>query len=256
MTTESLSALLVASLLLGVGGAPHCAGMCGGIASSFSFAIPEPLRQGRKLWVWQGLFSAGRVTTYTAMGAVAGALSHQLLSRLPAPNMAIGLGLSAIFMLLLAAHFAGKQAGLHLVEAAGKRLWQRIQPATRGLMPVDQPLKAYLLGVLWGWLPCGLIYSALALAATSGTAISGALIMAVFGIVTVFPVATTGVIASRLTQFRKGMWPQISVAIALIMALLFAYFAWQASVHPHQHGAHTTPSSTLNTSPTHPTHHH
>ncbi|MGJ3255412.1 MAG: sulfite exporter TauE/SafE family protein, partial [Alcanivorax sp.] len=195
---ESLLTLLASAVLLASAGSVHCIGMCGGISSALTFSIPESRRQGKSLWGWQLLFGIGRVTTYMVLGSLAGMLGKVLLDWLPGPSMAIGLSLSGVLMLLLSGYLLGQGVWLKKLEGIGAGLWRRLQPLTRRLLPVDRPLKALALGGLWGLLPCGLIYTALALAVTAGSALAGALVMLVFGVVTVIPAAITGVIASRL----------------------------------------------------------
>ncbi|MCG8392733.1 MAG: sulfite exporter TauE/SafE family protein [Pseudomonadales bacterium] len=236
-THDSLAALLVSAALVASAGSIHCIGMCGGISSALTFSIPEARRQGKSLWGWQCLFGAGRVTTYVILGALAGLLGGALLDRLPGPSMAVGLTLSGVLMLLLSGYLLGRGNLLKRLEGLGKKLWRRLQPLTRRLLPVDHPGKALLLGGLWGLLPCGLIYTALALAATAGSALSGALIMLVFGVITIIPVATTGVIASQLQRFRQGIWPRVAASATFLLALVFFWQAWAMSQHPmHHHG--------------------
>lgn len=249
MTNEALFPLLASAALIASAGSVHCIGMCGGISSALTFSIPEARRQGMALWGWQLLFGLGRVGTYCALGALAGALGGLFLAQLPSPSMAAGLTLSGILMLLLSAYLLGRGGLLQRVEKIGQRLWRGLQPVTRKLMPIDHPAKALALGALWGFLPCGLIYTSLALAATAGSALAGTLVMLCFGIITVAPVATTGVLASQLQRFRRGAWPALASVLTLCLALLFF---WQAWVMTQQgHGAHAMHSSTppVSTSP-------
>ena len=230
---ESLLTLLASALLLASAGSVHCIGMCGGISSALTFSIPESRRQGKSLWGWQLLFGIGRVSTYMVLGSLAGMLGKALLDWLPGPSMAIGLTLSGILMLLLSGYLLGQGVWLKKLEGIGSGLWRRLQPLTRRLLPVDHPLKALALGGLWGLLPCGLIYTALALAVTAGSAPAGALVMLVFGIVTIIPVAITGVIASRLQHFRNGIWPKVAASLTFLLALAFFWQAWSMSQMPH-----------------------
>ncbi|HBC17791.1 MAG TPA: sulfite exporter TauE/SafE family protein [Alcanivorax sp.] len=230
---ESLLTLLASALLLASAGSVHWIGMCGGISSALTFSIPESRRQGKSLWGWQLLFGIGRVSTYMVLGSLAGMLGKALLDWLPGPSMAIGLTLSGILMLLLSGYLLGQGVWLKKLEGIGSGLWRRLQPLTRRLLPVDHPLKALALGGLWGLLPCGLIYTALALAVTAGSAPAGALVMLVFGMVTVIPVAITGVIASRLQHFRNGIWPKVAASLTFLLALAFFWQAWSMSQMPH-----------------------
>ncbi len=246
MNPESLLALLASSAIIAATGSIHCVGMCGGISSALTFAVPERQRQGGALWWWQAILGMGRVTTYTLLGLLAGVLGNKLLGWLPGPSMAFGLALSGVLMLLLAMHLSGKGGLLAHLERLGQGLWRTLQPLTRKLMPLDHPLKAWLLGMLWGFLPCGLVYTALALAATSGEAFTGGAVMAVFGAITVIPVATTGVVASQLQAFRGPKARKIAVGLTLVLAVLFLFMAWQMANGEghamHQHAAKLEPT--------------
>nr|WP_281502045.1 sulfite exporter TauE/SafE family protein [Alcanivorax sp. S6407] len=221
--------MLASSALIAATGSIHCVGMCGGISSALTFTIPEQQRKGISLWLWQITLGLGRISTYIVFGGLAGMLGEQLLNLLPGPAMALGLALSGVLMLLLALHLAGKGGMLAQLERLGQGVWRRLQPLTKKLLPLDHPIKAYALGALWGFLPCGLVYTALALAATSGGALPGALIMAVFGVITIVPVATTGVVASQLQGFRSPGARKAAVALTLLLAVGFLVMAWQMS---------------------------
>ncbi len=248
-TPESLTALLASAFLLATAGSVHCIGMCGGISSALTFSIPPSQRRGRALWGWQLLFGAGRISTYATLGALAGLLGQTMMGWLPGPSMAIGLTLSGILMVLLSAYLLGRGQGLKRLESLGMRLWQRLQPLTRRLLPIDHPLKAFALGLLWGLLPCGLVYTALALAITAGSAPAGMLIMLCFGVVTVLPVATTGVIASQLQRFRTGAWPVVAALLTGLLALVFFWQAWVMSYQSSHHHHHGSPANAMPHSP-------
>lgn len=242
--TESLLALLASAVLLASAGSVHCIGMCGGISSALTFSIPEQRRQGKSLWGWQLLFGIGRVSTYVVLGGLAGALGQVLLDWLPGPSMAIGLALSGVLMVLLSGYLLGRGLLLKKLEGIGSGLWRRLQPLTRQLLPVNHPAKALALGGLWGLLPCGLVYTALALAITSGSALAGALVMLCFGTITVIPVAITGVIASQLQHLRTGVWPKVAALLTFLLALVFFWQAWSMSQGSHagHHGAAPSPA--------------
>jgi len=146
---------LSTAFLLGLLGASHCLVMCGGISAATGMA-----NNGQRRIGYIFLFNGGRIASYTIAGALVSLLglwladSHQLAQqvlRLIAGIMLILMGLyvSRIWMLLTR------------FEAAGKVVWDKIQPLTSALLPVTTPSKALSLGLLWGWLPCGLIYSTL-----------------------------------------------------------------------------------------------
>lgn len=251
MSEALLSSLAAAALLAGTGGL-HCAAMCGGIASALTFSIPSDKRQGKKLWVWQLLYGSGRVGTYVLLGAGAGALGDGLLRHLSSQHFHWPALLSATIMLLLAIQLLGKKSPLIHLEKVGTHVWRRIQPLLRGLMPVDHPVKALALGGLWGFMPCGLLYSALMLAAGSASAPTGALTMLVFGIITIPPVASAGVFAGKLRHLREGVGRPVALVLTLLVAALFFYQALGG--HHDEHHADHEPVHETHSEPYVPAH--
>lgn len=162
-------------LLLGVASGVHCVGMCGGFVAAFngipirkSGSEPDFLRGRRSL-----AFNTGRITSYSAAGALAGFLGAQLTSLTGAQTFLYAL--ANVLLVFIGLHLAGGFSG---VEKIGLPLWRRLQPyAARAIGG-----NAYVAGLFWGWLPCGLAYAALAVAALAGSAAGGAAAMAAYGI--------------------------------------------------------------------------
>ena len=231
----TLAESVSAATLLALAGAGHCLGMCGGISMGLSMAVTESQRRGRKLWWWQCLFAAGRVTTYSVLGLIAGGMGQWLLDALPAAGQVAWL-LSAVLMLLTGLMLFGHDIGLRGLEKIGLRVWRRIQPLTRSLVPIRHAWQALLLGGLWGFLPCGLLYTALALAVASGNTWHGGSIMLVFGLVTVPPVAVGGVATGLLAILRRQGWRRMTAIMTLLMA---GWLFWQGLSGAHgQHSGH------------------
>ncbi|SOB97826.1 hypothetical protein SAMN05877962_103173 [Alloalcanivorax xenomutans] len=235
MIVDPLTVALTGALALGVGGALHCAGMCGGIAAALSFSIPEERRRGSRLIAWQSLFGSGRLLSYAGLGAIAGGLGGQLASGPASGGWHWPALLSALLMVLLTAHFLGHSAPIRALERLGAGLWRRLSPLTRRLMPVDHPLKALALGGLWGFLPCGLLYSALVLAAGTGEWADGALVMGMFGATTLLPVGAAGVFGGQLSRLRRGPARYVAAAMTLALALVFLQHGLPGDVHAHHH---------------------
>ncbi len=253
MNEALLSSLAAAALLAGTGGL-HCAAMCGGIASALTFSIPSDKRQGKKLWAWQLLYGSGRVGTYMLLGTGAGALGDGLLRHLSSQHFHWPALLSAAIMLLLAVQLLGKSSPLVHLEKVGGHVWRRIQPLLKGLMPVDHPLKALALGGLWGFMPCGLLYSALMLAAGTASPLGGALTMLVFGLITIPPVASAGVFAGKLRHLREGVGRPVALLLALLVAAVFLYQGLTG--HHHDDHSDTAHSHEAPHTELEQTHHH
>lgn len=225
-----LTDTLIAAVLLALAGAGHCLGMCGGISLSLSMAVPEAQRSGLQLWRWQCLFASGRLTSYALLGALAGGFGQALVAIFPRAGQ-LGWLLAAVLMLMLGLMLLGHDVGLARLERLGLGLWRRLQPSMQRLIPLRHGYQALLLGLFWGFLPCGLLYTALAFAAASHGAASGALVMLVFGLVTVVPVAVGGVATGMLTLLRRAGWRRLTAVLTLVMA---GWLFWQAAGH-HGH---------------------
>lgn len=176
-----MTLLAFPALVMGLLGSAHCAVMCGPVAASLCTRPKASLA-----------FNAGRILTYVALGVVAGAFGAMV------PFFAVALRpIAAIALVALGLHLAGVSSIFTKVERIGLPLWKRLAPLTK------KPLHTTLLGAIWGFVPCGLVYTALTVAATSGSALAGALTMLAFGIGTLPAMAAAMTVARRVLRFRK-----------------------------------------------------
>ncbi len=215
---------LVAALLLGLTGSPHCAGMCGGIIGAFTLGIAP----GRHPLAFQLAYNGGRILSYMLMGALAGLVADTAAQRFGAPPV-LGRWLSGVFLLALGLYLSGWWRGLAYLERMGAHLWRRIEPLGRRLLPVATPARAWLLGLLWGWLPCGMVYTALAGALAQGSALNGALWMVAFGAGTLPMTLALGSGAQRIAA-RPSLRQAAGV---LVMVLGIVTLAAPDSLHTH-----------------------
>jgi sulfite exporter TauE/SafE len=213
-----MSALAAAAFAAGLLGGVHCAGMCGGIVGSLSAAARGPAL-ARQL-----AFNGGRVASYAIAGSIAGAAGG--LARASAPALGVQVALFLIanaLMMLLGLYVAGWGRVLARLEAVGGALWRRLQPLARRVMPIDTTMKAAMAGALWGWVPCGLVYSMLTLALASGDMASGALVMAAFGLGTLPNLLAAGFAAQRLLAIRRVPWVRRGAGVAIIALALVGF---------------------------------
>ena len=202
----------LALFIVGLLGGTHCVGMCGGIVGALSMSGPSrlPLHLA---------YNAGRIASYTAAGALAGALSGASMALAGQLPLRLVLYVLANLMLVgLGCYLMGMTRALAFTERVGQNLWKRIQPATRRFLPARTVFQAFPLGLLWGWLPCGLVYSALATALTAGSAGKGALQMLAFGLGTLPNLLLAGFLLARLRR-----WVQ-QQAVRVVAGLLVAAF--------------------------------
>jgi len=193
--------VLGAAFVTGLLGSAHCFGMCAGISGLF--AVNANI-QSLKTQVPKAItYNTGRVISYAFLGVVVALLGKGAVDSIPALGPPVRLA-SGILIILVGLQLAFNWRLLAPLETAGAKIWQRIAPAAKGLVPVETLPQALGLGLIWGWLPCGLVYSVLLLAATTTDAAAGGLVMVAFGIGTMPAMIATGVSASKIAQFMSG----------------------------------------------------
>lgn len=237
--------LLAAAATVGVAGAAHCLVMCGGIAAAGGAQLGQGGAYGQRALAGLG-FNLGRVACYVALGAAAGAIIGATAGRFPAGPLTAGLRIAAALLM------AGLGLSLLLrrdllgLERLGGRLWRRLRPLAGRALRLPPQLRFTALGALWGFLPCGLVYSALALAATAGSAAGAALTMLAFGLGTLPAMLAATWLGTSL--LRRWSGARTRTAAGLLM-LLFA--AWTAA-GPLPHLLAAGPDAPVGASP----HHH
>jgi sulfite exporter TauE/SafE len=214
--------------------------MCGGIVGAFSVAAPPAkafpiavVTQTRSLaFTPEGslrilAFNLGRITSYMIAGAVAG-----LLGSVPAlihitALQSIGYWLANVLLIALGLTLMNLWHGLARVESLGLWMWRRVQPLIRRFLPVETMWQAAALGSLWGWVPCGMVYSVLMTALLTGSALNGALVMLAFGLGTLPNLLLISKFSAALTQFGQYLWVRYLAASLLLIAGSFGlYRAW------------------------------
>ena len=192
-------AVFGAVFLTGLLGGVHCAGMCGGIITVLSG------QAGRGRWPLQLGYNAGRILSYTVAGALAGAAGSLglLLDGMLPIQLALYV-LANLMLIALGLYLAGVSRVAASLERLGLALWRRIQPLTRPLLPADTVPRALGLGLLWGWLPCGLVYGILLTSLLTGDPLNGAAIMAAFGLGTLPNLLLAGLALRSLTAVRRA----------------------------------------------------
>jgi sulfite exporter TauE/SafE len=214
---------LLSAFVVGLLGGVHCVGMCGGIVGALSFG----LRTERNLPILLA-YNVGRISSYTLAGALMGALGFYFSGLLPVQTaQKVLLSLAGLFLILMGLYLAGWWNVLSRVERVGGFLWRRIEPMGRGLLPVRSVRQGLLLGLLWGWLPCGLVYSALVWTVSAGGALEGALLMLAFGLGTLPNLLLMGVAAVQLDRWVK--LPAVRAAagtLVMVFGVLLLFDAW------------------------------
>ncbi len=199
----------IALFLVGLLGGAHCVGMCGGIVGALVMGAPAR-------WSMLLAYNAGRILSYGVAGAIAGALGAASLGlEGQVPARLILYLLANLMLIALGFYLLGVTQALAFTERAGQKLWRYLQPLTRRFLPAHTVAQAFPLGLLWGWLPCGLVYSALATALSAGSAKQGALLMLAFGLGTLPNLLLAGILLARLNEFVRR--PVVRLASGLLV---------------------------------------
>jgi sulfite exporter TauE/SafE len=197
--------------------------MCGGIVAALRMVSPK----GASAVPYTLAYNMGRIASYTIAGALTGALGNIAADYIPLANYALSL-LSGIMLLLLACYLGKWWTVLTVLESAGKGLFSKLQPLSKHFLPLKTPFSAIPYGFIWGWLPCGLVYSTLTWSLAAGNAFEGAGIMFFFGLGTL-PTLLAASAGSQyiIRSFQHNHFRQI---IAVIMAIYAAYLIHGAIV--------------------------
>lgn len=199
------------AFLLGLLGASHCLVMCGGIAAASSMST-----SGKPVLTYQLLFNSGRISSYALSGFLVSA-AGLWLSQDHLIAQTILRSIAGALLILMGLYVARWWMALTRLEQAGQFLWKFIQPVTRRLLPVTSAPKALSLGFLWGWLPCGLIYSTLAWVGAYGEPLEGAIAMACFGLGTLPGILSAGLLARQLSKLIQNQYFRSASGVLLII---------------------------------------
>lgn len=228
------AAAFTSALALGFLGSAHCFAMCGGIACALNLALaPAERRAKHRFALCIAGYQLGRILSYGIAGAIAAGLGGGLFSLLPpAAAPRLGIALQALVLIGLGLYLTGHwRTPLARLEAAGARLWGALAPLRRRLLPVRGPGGALRMGLVWGWLPCGLVYSALLFAFSTGRWWSGALYMLAFGLGTLPALLAASGAASWVKKLRTSQTPRRVVGWIMMSAGVFLGLAGIAHAH-------------------------
>lgn len=206
---------LFSFILIGLLSGAHCAGRCSGMTGAINASL-RPHANRRPLWL---AMTAGRLLSYMLAGSMAGLLGHLLLHPALAPQAMrlLLILLSGLMLVLMGISIAGRPAVIAWTERLGRPLWQVLQPAWRRSLPPVTRWRALHAGMLWGWLPCGLVYSVLISAIASAHPQTGALTMLAFGLGTVPNLLTIAWISGKWRHHFQN--PRIRLGSGLLIIL-------------------------------------
>jgi hypothetical protein len=224
-----------AAFLIGLLGGAHCVGMCGGIMGALVMAVPAEKRNAGQLFPMLLCYNIGRISSYCIAGGILGAFGWLLADQFAHAGIILRT-FAGLMLVAMGLYLASWWSGLRHLEKAGGALWQKIQPMVKRLMPVETPLHALMIGTLWGWLPCGLLYSALVWAAASANWQEAMNLMLFFGLGTLPAVMATGMFLDKIRSIVQSKGIRSGAAVLVIL-----YGVWTLPVVSSlimSHGSH------------------
>lgn len=214
---NNIAPILISAVLTGIAGSGHCIGMCGGIGTTLGLhaqRLPQIL-----------LYHTGRLLSYTVLGIVLGCLLPLLGAKPSLPTIGLWLRyVTSLLIIIIGIQLIISTTPLRILEKYGQTLWRPIAKCVQGLLPVRNLSDAFLLGTLWGLLPCGLIYSALGIAISTANPLSAGTIMLCFGIGTLPAMLGITLFSKQIGQWINFLWVRRILGGTLIIMALWITF--------------------------------
>ena len=224
---------LLSAFVIGLAGGLHCVVMCGGISGALGFAT------GRNYFTGVLAYNFGRITSYAFIGFIIGYTGWLIGTHSPWAHATLKI-ISGLLLILIGLRVSGVAKRFHFLEKGGAAIWQHISPLATSLFPIDSVTKAWLFGMVWGWLPCGLVYSALAWSVSNASSASNtAILMGCFGLGTLPWLMVTSIAGNNLARFTKAPAIKIIFTIALVSLGVISIAFTLMELSPTPDGAHS-----------------
>lgn len=228
-----MDSIYITAFIVGILGGVHCLGMCGGVVGGLTFSLESKVQTSWwRMMSFQLTYNLGRLTSYVIVGAIFGLFGASLGSVATfLPVQQLLQLLAGLFMIALGLYLGGWWFGVAKIERLGQKLWQHLAPYAQKMTPVRHYHQAWLYGLIWGWLPCGLVYSMLIMAMTAGSALAGAGVMLAFGLGTLPNLMLMGVFAFYFTRLSRMVWvKRIAGMSVMLMGIWQIYLAYSVSI--------------------------
>lgn len=223
----------ITALTIGFLGSTHCLGMCGGIVGALNSGLPETQNRSFLAQLSHHLtYNFGRMLSYGVAGVLAGLVGAQAQRFNLGNVLPIGGLIAGMFMVALGLYLAGWWRAVTGLETLGQYVWKYIQPLGQRFLPVKNPVHAFGLGLVWGWLPCGLVYSALALAMISASPERGGWMMLGFGLGTLPAVLIMGKASHHLSKIVRS---PVMRQVAGVSVMVFGIYTAVGAINGHSH---------------------
>lgn len=205
---------IISAFLAGLLSAAHCIGMCGSIVGALTLTIPN----NQSLWLYLLSYNLGRISSYTIAGLTVGFLGSAVINQFSLHYYHfLIVQFSGIFMIILGLYMGNWWKGLSALERIGAYLWCKLEPWGQAFIPVKKTWQAFGFGLIWGWLPCGLVYSILAFSLTSCNTQQGGILMLAFGVGTLPTTLALGATTKWIINFTNNSQVRKFVAMLIVI---------------------------------------
>ncbi|MCF7970463.1 MAG: sulfite exporter TauE/SafE family protein [Methylococcaceae bacterium] len=221
---QLISSPILIAFVIGLFSSLHCVSMCGSIIGTLSFSLKPEVRSNKtKMATFIFSYNLGRIFSYMLAGLAIGLIESIVTMPLGEAHGHQALKLiSALIITGAGFYIAGWFPSFAYIEKTGSRFWKTIEPYGRKLIPVATLKQAFLFGMVWGWIPCGLVYTALALAATSGDIVTSGLAMLAFGLGTLPAVIGTGLVSSFISRISSLRTTKQIIGMLLVLVAIIS----------------------------------
>jgi len=210
--------IYITAFIVGLLGGVHCVAMCGAVVGSLTFNLKAEVQVSliRQL-PYQLSYNLGRISSYTIMGLIFGWLGSLSLLADALPMKQILSLIAGLFMIALGLYIASWWNGIVIIERLGGKIWKALSPLSSKMMMVSTIPQAWYYGLVWGWLPCGLVYTMLITATTAGSSLNGGLIMLAFGLGTLPNLMLIGSFAFFFTRLSRNIKVRKLAGLTIIL---------------------------------------
>ncbi|CAC9956697.1 Heavy-metal-associated domain (N-terminus) and membrane-bounded cytochrome biogenesis cycZ-like domain, possible membrane copper tolerance protein [uncultured Gammaproteobacteria bacterium] len=241
--------ILLSVFLMGLLGGVHCLGMCGGVVAMLTASLDSDVKSNpKKVALFHLNYNIGRILSYILMGVAFGLLGAILTQTLQMSLVDKSLRIfSGVLMVMVGLYIGGWSSGIQILEKIGAKFWVILQPLTKRFLPVKNLKGAFFTGLLWGGIPCGLVYGALSFAIMSGSAADGALIMLAFGLGTLPSLLLMASLSTQLTRFvQKAFVRKLSGLLIIGLGVAALWMPINSMINGKPHGHNNTQQHKMN----------
>lgn len=215
----------------------HCFGMCGGVVGALTMSLhPDTRQKMATLFPYVFSYNVGRILSYSVAGLLVGVFGELLINIMPDIGGVILRLLFSLFVILLGLYIGGWFPKLALVEKIGQPIWQRLQPIGVKYLPIKRLHHAFVFGMIWGWLPCGLVYYALVMAFAQQGVVASGLFMFAFGMGTLLPMLSVGLLTSKLVALQRSIYlKRLNALILIVIGVMGLWVTLHAEIRHSLH---------------------